>query len=134
MRINKVDVYRPGEKVEKIEGAADAREGDAIFTMRGNHDYMYDDIPATNRKENSGLACAKKVRGNFYIKMNDRQEIYDPLEESHVNTAGRVRGGLSTWRYVKVAYTTFAHYAHYLKTRNSTYLTLTRRDLGSGTI
>lgn len=126
MKFDEVNVFRQNKVKDE---AVDAREGDAIFTMRGNHDYMYDDIPATNRKENSGLACAKKVKGKFFIRINNRGEIFDPLEPNHVNSAGRSQNNIPIWKYRNVSYSTFAHYAHYLKTRNQAYLTMTRRDM-----
>ena len=133
MKMNDVDVFRPNNTQKESE-PADARKGDAIFTMRGNHDYMYDDIPATNRKESSGHACAKKEGSRYYIRMNTAGEIFNPLDISHVNGAGRTKGDMPVWRYIKVTYTTFAHYAHFLKTRNIAFLTLTRRDMGSGSV
>lgn len=134
MKLNDVeDVFRPNNVKERVE-PVDARKGNAIFTMRGNHDYMYDDIPATNRKESSGHACAKKEGNRYYIRMNGAGEIFNPLDIAHVNGAGRVKGDMPVWRYVKVTYTTFANYAHFLKTRNIAFLTLTRRDMGSGSV
>lgn len=125
MKLEETDVFRPAKKEEPV----DARPGDAIFTLRGNHDYMYDDIPATNRKENSGLACAKKVKGNYYLRINGKGEIFNPLDDSHVNSAGRMQSNIPMWKYVRVSYVAFAHYAHFLKTRNLAYLTLARRDM-----
>ena len=130
MKFSDTDVFRVERKTPE---PVDARSGDAIFTLRGNHDYMYDDIPATNRKENSGLACAKKEGGRFYVRINEHAAPPPPLDTTHVNTAGRIRNGLPTWKYLKVSYSTFAHYAHFLKTRNLAFLTLARRDIGSGT-
>ena len=125
MKFEEVDVYR----AKPVSESVDAREGDAIFTLRGNHDYMFDDIPATKRKETSGLACAKKEKSNYFIRINNKGEIFNPLEQNHVNSAGRMYGSLPVWRYIKVTYTTFAHYAHFLKTRNIAFLTLCRRDM-----
>lgn len=124
MKLEQEDVYNPNKPEPK-----DVRTGDAVFTLRGSHDYMYDDIPATNRKDTSGHACAKKTGSNYFIRMNNRGEIFNPLEQNHINTAGRMYNNLPVWRYVKVTYTTFAHYAHFLKTRNLAFLTLTRRDM-----
>lgn len=128
MRIENIDVFRENKELDSK--AVDARVGDAVFTVRGSHDYMYDDIPATNKKENTGTACAKKNRGNFFIKMNNKGELYNPLDSTHLNTSGRMQNNLPVWRYVRVPYTAFAHYAHFLKTRNSVFIVMAKRDMG----
>lgn len=128
MKLNNDDVYTPRPE-SPSDNTEDVRGGDAVFTLRGNHDYMWDGIPATNRKDTSGLACAKKVKNHYYLKVNNKLEIFNPLDDTHVSTSSRVTGNLPIWRYIKVSYSTFAHYAHFLKTRNTTYLTLARREM-----
>lgn len=106
-----------------------------VFCMRGNHDYVYQGIPcvnntkqelAANRKE----ACAKKVGHHHYIKMNNKGELYNPLESAHERSYKRVQNGIPVWNFKKVPYSTFAHYAHFLQTRNLSFLNLARREIG----
>jgi len=109
---------------------------EVVFTVRGEHDYMFDDIPAMYDKgktkaENRSTACAKKVGHRHFIKINNRGDIFNPLDNTHLESSDRKENNIPVWKYVSVAYTTFCHYIYFLKTRNQNFLTLAKRDLGS---
>jgi hypothetical protein len=108
---------------------------EVVFCLRGLHDYMYQDIPcikdlkkqkAVDRKE----ACAKKVKHWYFIKINSKGELYNPLDVSHERSYNRVQNGIPVWSFKKVPYSTFAHYAHFLQTRNLAFMNLARREIG----
>ncbi len=133
MRVETVDVWTP-------EPSRDVKDRDPVgeiyFTLKGQHDYTYDDIPALQNVagiEFSKEACAKKRGHRYYLKYSTRGELYDPINLEHTNSATRIIDGRPLWRYIEVGYTCFAHYAHFLKNRNSTYYVFARRELGSPT-
>jgi len=140
MRLNIKDVessvYTPNQN--KVEGVVDYKptKEDVVFTIRGEHDYMYEDIPAISdstrvKAEMRKTACAKKVGHRYYLKINSRGELFNPIDPAHLAQSDRKENGLPIWKYANVAYTTFCHYSHFLKTRNQNFLILARRDMGS---
>lgn len=138
MRLTNKDVQDAVFTPFKDKEAVDYKpvQGEVVFTIRGEHDYMHEDLPALNdnkkvKAENRKMACAKKVGSRYYLKINGRGELFNPIDSNHTKTSDKLENNIPMWKYVNVAYTTFAHYAHFLKTRNQNYLTFARRDLGS---
>lgn len=128
------NVFSPKSDQETVKDYAPV--GEVVFTVKGQHDYIYEDIPAIydqgkTKAENRKNACAKKVGHRYYFKMNGKGEIFNPIDNEHLRTSTRIENNLPVWKYVHVSYTTFCHYIHFLKTRNQTFLTLARRDMGS---
>ena len=125
--------------ISKEKEAANVKDFDpvheVVFTLRGQHDYTYQDIPAIRDKAKVKAidrpeACAKKVGHLHFIKVNNKGELYNPIEASHGRTSKKQQNGLPVWKYHKVPYSTFAHYAHFLQTRNVAFINLARRELG----
>ena len=81
--------------------------------------------------ELSPEACARKVGGSYYLRMNRRGEIYNPLDSAHTSMSHKHSEGIPVWRYVNVSYAAFKNYSMFLSTRNPIYLTWARRELGS---
>jgi len=140
MRLNIKDVessvFTP-KKEKELEGVVDYKPvREVVFTIRGEHDYMHDDIPAIYdsakvKAESRKTACAKKVGHRYYLKINRNGELFNPIDTNHLSSSSRQENNLPVWKYTNVAYTTFCHYAHFLKTRNQNFLIIARRDLGS---
>mgnify|MGYP001611198714 CR=1 FL=1 len=135
MRIHSVDdVWEPKNAAVKQVVDHDP-VNEVLFTLRGQHDFTYDDIPAISSRsgaEFSKEACAKKNGHKYYLRMNIRGEIYNPLDFSHTSNSSRVVDGLPFWKYIEVSYTDcFAHYAHFLKNRDIVFFNLARRGIGS---
>lgn len=136
MRINTKDVEASVFSPEKQESVDYKPVSEVVFTIRGEHDYTFEDIPALHdsaktKAETRRVACAKKVGHRYFLKLNSRGELFNPIDPSHLDSSNHKSNGIPVWKYVNVAYTTFCHYAHFLKTRNQSFLTHARRDLGS---
>jgi hypothetical protein len=137
MRLQENDIIGGTFTPKKLEGVVDySPVTEIVFTIRGSHDYMYQDLPAINDKEKNKAdgrkdACAKKVGHRYFIKINNRGDVFNPIDPEHLRSSNKTEYNLPIWKYTHVPYTTFAHYAHFLKTRNQTFLTLARRDMGS---
>ena len=147
-RENEGDMIFAAQSLTNTQMAMMIREGSGIvclcltdervevtFTVRGMHDFMWEGIPALLKKgnidpENRKEACARRVGKNYYIKVNTFGDVFNPTDNTHLNSSRKKYNNMPVWRFVKVGYTPFAHYVHFLKTRNTSYLSFTRRDFG----
>ncbi len=138
MRVRIKDVEASTFTPNKRDVVDHSPVSEVVFTVRGQHDYMYQDMPAIYdqgkiKAENRKDACAKKVGHRYFIKVNNRGDIYNPIDSTHSETSNKKENDIPVWQYRSVAYTTFCHYMHFLKTRNQNFLIYARRDLGSTT-
>ncbi len=143
MKAEKLGVYTPNSEFSRNKDprVGDPREPqdmdpvkDLFFTLRGQHEFMYQDMPAIAPGKNvefSKEACARKTGHRYYIRVNQRGELYNPLDSAHATHAGRFDNGLPVWRYLNVGYQSFKSYVMFLQTRNTNHLNWARREMGN---
>lgn len=123
------EVFKPGPSTN-IEDYKPVK--DIFFTYRGQHDCVYDDMPALKPGkgvEFSQYACARKTGHKYFVRINSHAEIYNPFDQTHAATAEKVVNNIPQWKYTHVSYACFKNYILFLQTRNPLYLTWTRREM-----
>lgn len=78
-------------------------------------------------------ACARKIIGTrnerYYIKANDKGELFDPQDRSMISEQNRKSFGRKVWQLKEVRKLAFEYYLQFLSSQNKAFLGLARRNL-----
>ena len=119
-RVNADDVslFSPNAKAPNTPEKISER---IVYTLKGDNVSSKDEYNAYAYEED----------GKHFIKLNNRHELFNPLDLNHINSVFAVEKRKEKWNWKKIPESAFEAYLTFLDTHNASFLNIARREIVS---